>query len=80
MDDVFDLPVSYQGKDLHFPAQLLQTGYTHRFLIEVYGAEVIFEPDEERSYRALVDAEKVTKHMPADLLEAIARSIEEVLR
>ncbi len=27
--------------------------------VDVYGTEVIFEPDEERNYRAIVDSEKL---------------------
>lgn len=80
MDDVFDLPVTYQGEDLLFPARLQQTGYTHRFEVEVHGTVVYFEPDEERSYRALVDPEKIEKEIPVALLQAIAGGIEAVLK
>jgi len=47
MDEPFDLPVNYKGDALLFPAQLKQHGYTHRFIVNVYGQDVYFEPDEE---------------------------------
>ncbi len=56
-DDLFDLPVTYKGQLLHFPARLLNYGYTHKIRVEVYGVEVLLEPDEERNYRAVVDNE-----------------------
>jgi hypothetical protein len=82
MDDPFELPVEYKGEIMHFPAQFLQIGYLHRFLIEVDGKIIVFEPDEERNYRALVDAEQVCnfpqKHI--ELLQAIAASLEGIAK
>ncbi|MBD0298586.1 MAG: hypothetical protein ICV84_25860, partial [Flavisolibacter sp.] len=59
MDEPFKLPVTYKGKELLFPAHLLQLGYTHKFQVQVNGYEVFFEPDEERNYRAVVSPEQV---------------------
>lgn len=80
MDDLFELPVIYKGKEESFPAQLQQVGYTHRFVVDVYGEEVFFEPDEERNYRAVVDPEKLQASVPIDLLKAIAESIEALVK
>ena len=80
MDDVFDLPVLYKNEELLFPARLQQTGYTHRFEVDVYGTMVYFEPDEERNYRAVLDPSQVEKSVPLDLLQAISTGIETVLR
>lgn len=80
MDDVFDLPVLYKNEELLFPARLQQTGYTHRFEVDVYGTMVYFEPDEERNYRAVLDPSQPEKSVPLDLLQAIATGIETVLR
>ncbi|HEV7333915.1 MAG TPA: hypothetical protein VGN63_22970 [Flavisolibacter sp.] len=80
MDEQFELPVLYKGEEVHFPAQLQQSGYTHRFVVDVYGTEVFFEPDEERSYRALIDPENTEKQLPLDLLQAIAEGIALVLK
>ena len=64
MEDSFAFPVQYKGEEILFPASLQQTGYTHRFEVDVYGTPVYFEPDEERSYRAIVDPES-TGHRAA---------------
>lgn len=80
MDEVFDLPVWFKNEEVFFPAELQQTGYSHRFRVEVYGQEVFFEPDEERQYRALVDVEKLSRDIPPDLLQAIAGAIESLVR
>ena len=57
MQESFELPVIYNGKELLYPAQLQQLGYTHRIVVDVDGIEVSFEPDEERNYRGIVDPE-----------------------
>jgi hypothetical protein len=80
MEDSFDLPVVYKGEEVLFPARLLQTGYTHRFEVDVYGTPVYFEPDEERNYRALVDTDGEGKEVPLELFKAIAAGIEVVLK
>lgn len=80
MNEPFDLPVSYKGKDLRFPSRLLQFGYTHKFQVNVYGTEVLFEPDEEGRYRALVEPEEASKELTPELLQAIAEGIECVLK
>jgi hypothetical protein len=80
MEDVFDLPVLYKEEELLFPARLQQTGYTHRFEVDVYGTTVYFEPDEERNYRAVLDPAHQEKTVPLDLLEAISAGIATVLR
>jgi hypothetical protein len=80
MYDIFDLPVTYNDQELQFPARLQASAYAHRFVVEVYGQEVLFETDEEGSYRALVDPESLSKYVTAGLLEAIAKAIEAILR
>ena len=80
MNELFDLPVTYQGEELLLPAQLLQSGYIHQFKVEVNGQEVVFENDEEGNYRAMVDAEKVAKQIDVEFLKAIAEGIENAVR
>jgi hypothetical protein len=55
MEDTFDIPVTYKGKELLFKSQLLILGYTHKISVDVNGTEVLYEPDEERNYRAVID-------------------------
>jgi hypothetical protein len=80
MNEPFELPVTYNGEELHFPAQLKQFGYTHRIVVDVYGTEVFYEPDEERNYRAIIDQEKISKQVSVELLKAIAEAIEGIVK
>lgn len=81
MDEPFELPITYQGKDLLFPAQLVVTGYAHRFVVQLPAHEIIFERDEEGAYRALMqnadwkEMEKMDRH----LLQAVAEAIEGIV-
>jgi hypothetical protein len=75
MDDVFLLPVLYKGDELEFESRLIAAGYVHRFEVNISGIAVLFEPDEEGSYRALVSPEQVeAKGSPLkyELLQTIA--------
>ncbi len=55
MDEDFDIPVLYNDIELNFKTKLLKFGYTYKFEVDVYGIPVIFEPDEERNLRAIID-------------------------
>ncbi|HEX8314270.1 MAG TPA: hypothetical protein VF609_04725 [Flavisolibacter sp.] len=79
MNDSFELPVMYKGEELMFPAQLVQLGYLHQFKVDVFGEEVIFEPDEERNYRAIIDPAKLNKKITMELIRAMAETIQEIV-
>jgi len=78
----FELPVSYSGKDLSFPAQLFQLGYAFRIQIKVNNILVNYERDDSGEWRALISPEDVEKNKTLDkgLLQAIAERLEEVLK
>ena len=82
MDEDFEIPVQYRGKEEQFTARLLPMGYVYKIEVEVHGTPVLFEPDEERAWRALVDPELPLVGKPPEpgLLQAIAASIEEILK
>lgn len=80
MYESFELPVRINNETLHLPAQLVQTGYTHGFKVEVNSQEVLFEPDEEGSYRAVGKPEELDRSIRLELLQAIAEAIHSVLR
>jgi hypothetical protein len=82
MDEKFQLPVLYKGEELLLAASLLVTGFTHKFVVEVSEQEIIFEPDEERNYRAIIPYEDFGKEKPVDkqLLKAIAEAIETLVK
>ena len=79
MDQQFELPVEYKGKHLTLNASLLVTGYTHKFTVDVNGQMIIFEPDEERNYRAVIPYDYIgkKKDMDIELLKSIAAAIEQ---
>jgi len=74
MDELL-LPVVYEGEELEFPVMMYPYGYTFRIEVKVGETVVIFEPDEEGSYRALAD-----KAVNLDLLKAIADKLEKLKR
>jgi len=79
-DDVYEIPVQYKGEEVLVPAQLMVTGYTHKFRVEVSGHEVFFEPDEERNYRAMLDPSFSDARIDIEFLKAIAAGIEAAVK
>lgn len=82
MDDYFEIPVWYNEKEIHFTARLLIFGYVHKFEVDVFGQLFFFELDDSGEYRAIIDAGNMeeAKKIKADLLKAIATSIEIILK
>ena len=82
MENSFELPVSFKGKDLLLPGQLHLYGYTQKIEIIVNGVSLFFERDEEGNWRALIDPSELKKSrsLTIELIQAIACSIEEVLK
>jgi hypothetical protein len=82
MEDSFEIPVMYQGEELEFTSKLLLQGYTFKILVDVNGNEVMFEPDEERNFRAMINPETTdhSKSFDVELLKAIANALENLLR
>lgn len=80
MEAPSEFPVTYKGEEVLFAAQLIQFGYNHCFAINVYGTTVYFEPNEEKTYRAIVEEEHLNKKLTVDLQKSIAAAIEEALK
>jgi len=57
MEEEFELPINYKGQQLMLKASLQITGYTHKFNVDINGQIIVFEPDEERNYRAVINLE-----------------------
>jgi hypothetical protein len=79
MDNSFIIPVLYKGKEIGFNARLLVLGYTHKIQVDVNGQEVLFEPDEERNYRAVI-ANPQEKQPDVELLRILAQTIEAIVK
>jgi len=82
MDEPFEIPVFYNNEELLFTAILLEFGYVHKFELDVFGQQLFFEQDDSGDYRALADPAnlEVAKKMDVELLQAIAHSIETILK
>ena len=78
-EESFDLPVEYGGRELLLPGKFVQMGYTYKIFIETESGEIIFEPDEERNLRAVVNSDN-GKEIPVSLVHAIASALEKQLR
>ena len=78
MNESFELPVRLGDKTVLLPAELKAWRYSHRILVTWEGQVIIFEPDEERNYRALVSD---GGRPPAlEVIKAITESIEAILK
>jgi hypothetical protein len=82
MEQEFELPVMYKESELSFHARLLNYGYSYKLEVEIEGVKVLFEPDEERNWRALLSYEDLmaNKKISMGLLEAITFSIDKNLK
>jgi len=77
--DTFEIPITWKGEELSFPAKLLALGYVHKIEVDVHGVPVIFEADEEGMYRAIVDpATLKDQYIDIGLLEEITNVIQSV--
>jgi hypothetical protein len=80
MDELFSITLGYRGREYSFEARLVTVGYTHKFLVMINGIEVIYEPDEERNYRALlneVDQAKV-RDVDRELIKVVGDKIQSI--
>ena len=81
MGEQFELPVEYNGRQHLFKATLNVYGYTHKFHVDVNGQILIFEPDEERNYRAVLNYDiDINKNIDVELLKKISQAIEKIVR
>jgi len=78
MDEGFLLPVTFLGEEYEFETGFQRYGYIHRIAVNINGVTVLFEPDEERNYRALITPEQMdrSKELNVGLLQAIAGVLE----
>lgn len=76
----FELPVTFNGKDLAFQGKFLDYGYSSKIEMDIEGTKVLFEPDEERNWRALISFEdlQANKKLNMDLLKVIAEALDEI--
>lgn len=76
MNGPFLIPIVYAGSAQEFKARFERWGYTHRISVLIGEGTVVFEPDEEGGYRAIVaENQDLGKPVPASLLGLIAEKL-----
>jgi hypothetical protein len=81
MAETFVITASYKNQQQDFDAELIAFGYSYRIEVMVNEVKVIFEPDEERNYRAYVPEAGNAKNIPDSLLlQAIAEALEKAFK
>ena len=81
MDEEFELPIEFKGQEHIFKSTLLVYGYTHKFQVNVNGRNILFEPDEEKNYRAVLNyGESDTNKIDVELIKEIASTIQNIFR
>ncbi len=75
MAESFTLVVNHKGKEYQLDSELRVYGYTHKIAINLEGEEILFEPDEERHYRAVIPEGSKTE-IDIGLVQAIAKELE----
>lgn len=80
MPENFELPLWYNGKEIMLPAEFQPWGYTHRITVFVEDFPFVFEPDEEKNYRAIIFEQnrKKAEKIDQQLLQAIAETLQEL--
>jgi hypothetical protein len=81
IQESFTFSVLHNNQVKEFEAQFQQYGYSYRITIPVNGVDVIFEPDEERNYRAVIsNINDNKKDVDTKLVQAIAIKLEEMFK
>ena len=81
MEEEFVFTVFYNNQEVELKATLQLFGYTHKIAVMVNDIPVLFEPDEERNYRAILPfGEANEKKTDTVFLQAIASKLEELFK
>lgn len=80
MVDSFILELVYNNEAKVFDAEFHKLSrFTHRMMVNIDGAQIFFEPDEERNYRAVL-SENSSSIPDADLVKAVADKLHELFQ
>jgi stringent starvation protein B len=81
IQELFTFSVLHNNQVKEFEARFQQYGYSYRITIPINGVDIIFEPDEERNYRAVVsNMNENKKDVDTKLVQAIAMKLEEMFK
>ena len=78
MDDGFIIEVIVNKVVYGFEAQLVEVGYIHKVMVVINNINVIYEPDEERNYRAIITDKDIplVRQTDIELIQAVGNAIE----
>jgi hypothetical protein len=80
-EETFTLPIFYKNEHRDYPATLQVFGYTHKIVVRVGEQDILFEPDEEKNYRAVLPVTPEGRpQADIELLQAIAATLEEAFK
>jgi hypothetical protein len=80
MDEELEICVEHKGEKKCFPAVFSKTGYSYRITVTINEIPVIFEPDEEREWRARIETVTPENKDFYDLIKLVAAELHEQLR
>ncbi len=81
MQDSFILELVYNNEKKVFDAEFQKPSrFTHRMMVNINGAQVYFEPDEERHYRAVLAPGHISNPPDAGLVKAVADKLHELFQ
>ncbi len=78
MDSGFIIEVVVNNVVYGFEAQLVEVGYIHKVMVVINNINVIYEPDEERNYRAIITDKDIplVRQSDIELIQAVGNAIE----
>lgn len=77
----FELPVTINGTEHHLNARLVHAGYIYKIEVDVGGATVGIERDEEGAWRAIISEQEASANkITREFLTAIVESIEDITK
>ena len=78
MDEAFAISIFYRGGECSYEARLVTIGDTHKFFVMIIGVEVIYEPDQELNYQAILNEADQAKVRDIDraLIKAVRDKIQ----
>lgn len=80
MYETLDICVEHRGQTECFPAIFTQTAFSYRMTVTVHDIQVIFEPDEERQWRARLENNLQMNKELQELIPLIADELKNLLK
>jgi hypothetical protein len=78
MESQFPLEITLNDRNVEFTCTLSPWGYTHQIHVNVDGRDIIFEPDENRKYRAILKDQDVglINNQEKEIIAQITRTLD----